>query len=94
MLKVDHWEPSEGDSATGGLRALRIRAAAGQYIEGSKEWLVADDWKFAKGTIEDAKHNLAFLQQDLTPFFYLEGELVHYSWIADQFQPTNNQFAT
>ena len=36
-------------------------------MEGSKEWLVVDDWTFAKGTIEDAKRNLAFLQQDLTP---------------------------
>ena len=39
---------------------------------------MADDWKCAKGTIEDAKRNLACLQQELTPFFYLEGELVQY----------------
>ena len=49
---------------------------ARQYMEGSKEWLVVDDWTFAKGTIEDAKRNLACLQQELTPFFYLEGDLV------------------
>ena len=41
----------------------------GQYMERSKEWLVADDWKFAKGTIEDARRNIACLQQDPIPFF-------------------------
>ena len=49
-----------------------------QYMEESKEWLVADDWKLAGGTIEEARCNLACLQCNLSPFYYLEGELVHY----------------
>ena len=53
--------------------------------------LVAHDWKFAKGTIEDARLNLTRLQQDLTPFFYLEGELVHY---LDVFWPRHKHDQT
>ena len=40
--------------------------------------LVADDWTFARGTMKDTRWNLSRLQRDLTPFYYLEGELVHY----------------
>ena len=47
-------------------------------MEESKEWLVTDDWKLARGTIEEARHNLTHLQHSLTPAYYLEGELVHY----------------
>ena len=46
-------------------------------MEESKEWLVADDQKLARGTIEEARRNLTRLQHNLTPNYYLEGELVH-----------------
>ena len=52
---------------------------------------MTDDWKFAKGTIEDARRNLTRLQQDLTPFFYLEVELVHY---LDVFWPQHEHDQT
>ena len=48
-------------------------------MEDSKEWLVADDRKLARGTIEEARRNLTSLQHNLSPYYYLEGGLVHYS---------------
>ena len=47
-------------------------------MDESKEWLVADDWKLARGTIEEARRNLTRLQHNLTPDYCLEGELVHF----------------
>ena len=49
-----------------------------QYTEKNKEWLVADGWKLARGTISEARRNLTRLQHNLTPDYYLEGELVHF----------------